>query len=98
LGATDQRTRARVRLGKALALDPRVLLAEHPNAALDGHDVARFATDLSDIAEQRQLAMLVVTADPKFGSATCRQLLRFDPARGTFAVQSRWRRWLGRPM
>jgi predicted ABC-type transport system involved in lysophospholipase L1 biosynthesis ATPase subunit len=94
--AADRRTRARVRLGKALALDPRVLLAEHPNAALDPADVPRFAADLSDIAAQRRLAMLILTADAAFGAAVCRKLLRVQPASGTFAVHSGWRSWLSR--
>jgi len=96
MAAADRRTRARVRLGKALALDPRVLLAEHPNAGLDPADVLHFAADLSDIAAQRRLAMLIVTADAAFGAAACRQLLRFQPASGTFARHSGWRGWLSR--
>jgi predicted ABC-type transport system involved in lysophospholipase L1 biosynthesis ATPase subunit len=94
LAAADQATRARVRLGKALALEPRILLAEHPTAALDGDDVPRFAAVLSDIAAQRRLAMLILTADATFGAAACRQLLRFEPASGRLAAESGWRKWL----
>lgn len=97
MSAADRRTRARVRLGKALALDPRVLLAEHPTAALEADHVPQLATHLADIAEQRRLAMLIVTADAAFAGTACRQLLRFDPAHGTFAPHSRWRSWLTRP-
>jgi len=90
LAAADQATRARVRLGKALALDPRVLLAEHPNAALPAAELPRFAGDLSGIAAQRRLAMLVLTADAAFGAAACRQLLSLQPATGVVDVRSGW--------
>ena len=44
--------RLRVRLGRALALNPRVLLAEHPNASLPPGDVASFAADVSLASSQ----------------------------------------------
>jgi predicted ABC-type transport system involved in lysophospholipase L1 biosynthesis ATPase subunit len=97
LGAVDQTARARIRLGKALALDPRVLLAEHPNAVLPPTDVPRFAADLSGIAAQRRLAMLVLTADERFGAAACARLLSVQPASGAVAPRPGWRQWLGRP-
>ena len=55
----DADAQLRVRLGKALALGPRVLLAEHPNAALSPDEVPRFAADLAGIAATRHLAMVV---------------------------------------
>ena len=61
-------TRLRVRLGRALALDPRVLLAEHPNASLPPDDVAAFAADLSRIVAGRRIASLVLTADRTFAT------------------------------
>jgi predicted ABC-type transport system involved in lysophospholipase L1 biosynthesis ATPase subunit len=96
LAAADRVTRARVRLAKALALDPLVLLAEHPTAALESGDALHFAVRLSDIAAHRRLAMLIVTADAEFGAAACRQLLRFEPGTGTLAAHSGWRGWLTR--
>ena len=51
---------------KALALGPRVLLAEHPNATLPAEAVSRFAADLKRIAAARRLALLVMTADSSF--------------------------------
>ncbi len=96
MAIADQATRARVRLGKALALDPRVLLAEHPNAALTPDEVPRFAADLFNTAARRRLAMLIVTADPAFGAAACGKLLRYDPATGALAAYSGWRSWLAR--
>lgn len=92
----DSTTRTRVRLGKALALDPRVLLAEHPSAALAPEDAPRFAADLSGIAARRRLAMLVVTADAALGAAACQRLLRLQPATGALVAVSGWWSWLKR--
>jgi putative ABC transport system ATP-binding protein len=96
MSGADQPTRTRVRLGKALALDPRLLLAEHPNAALPPGEVARFAADLSDLAARRRLAMLVLTADAAFGGAACRQLLSLEPATGALVPAAGWWSWLKR--
>jgi putative ABC transport system ATP-binding protein len=96
MGATGPVIRARVRLGKALALDPRVLLAEHPTAALPLEEVPRFAADLSGIAARRSLAMLVLTADAAFAAAACRQVLSWRPATGALEAAPGWWNWLTR--
>ena len=93
--STSASTRMRLRLGKALALNPRVLLAEHPNAALPPEEVARLAADMSAIAARRGLAMLVLTSDPAFARVTCQSVLTLRPATGDLSAASRWR-WLTR--
>jgi ABC-type methionine transport system ATPase subunit len=74
--------RARVRLAKALALNPRVLLAEHPNAALDAGNAGAFAEDLFRIAGRRGMATLVMTADFTFARAVAAHVLVLQPATG----------------
>lgn len=96
VGAMGLLARARIRLAKALALGPRVLLAEHPNAAVDAADVPALAADLSRIASQRQLTMLVVTADAVFGRAVAEQVLTVQPATGALVPFSGWRSWFRR--
>lgn len=83
----------RVRLGRALALDPRLLLAEHPNATLSADETAVFAADLSRILARRRLAALVITADRRFASAVAERVLTLQPGSGELAVSSGWRRW-----
>lgn len=92
----DSDAQLRVRLGKALALGPRVLLAEHPNAALPPADVPRFAADLAGIAARRRLAMVVMTADATFARAVSDRVLTLKPATGELAPASGWRDWLSR--
>lgn len=83
----------RLRLGRALALRPRVLLAEHPNATLPAAELTSFATDLARITTARGLASLITTADATFASALTDRVLQFEPASGLLRPVSRWRRW-----
>jgi ABC-type transporter Mla maintaining outer membrane lipid asymmetry ATPase subunit MlaF len=85
--------RLRLRLGRALALDPKVLLAEHPNATLDPGEAARFGADLKRIAQARRMAALVLTADQDFARAVADEVLVLHPATGTLKSSSVWRRW-----
>ena len=85
--------RLRVRLGRALAMNPQVLLAEHPNATLNAHEAGQFAADLKRIVTARGIAALVVTADPAFARAAAAAVLTLHPATGTLKSSSGWRRW-----
>jgi putative ABC transport system ATP-binding protein len=91
--ALDAETQLRLRLGKALALGPRVLLAEHPNATLPAGAAVRFAADLKHIAETRGLALLVMTADSAFAHAVSKRALTLTPATGQLSAPSKWRNW-----
>ena len=75
----------RLRLGRALALEPRLLVAEHPSASLPREDVAPFARDLAAIAARRGLGVLAVSADKEFVRALGGSALVLDPASGVAA-------------
>lgn len=96
VGHLDAVSQTRVRLGKALALSPRVLLAEHPNLTLPTPELPRFAADLAGIAASRGLAMVVMTADPTFAAAVSDRVLTVAPATGALNGPAGWRRWLTR--
>ena len=85
--------RLRLRLGRALAMDPKVLLAEHPNATLAPGDVQGFGADLKRIVKARGMAALVLTADVDFARVVGDQVLVLEPATGTLKPSSGWRRW-----
>lgn len=86
--------RQRVRLGRALALNPKVLLAEHPNAPLSEPDTPAFAADLTRIVSARRLSALVVTANREFATAIGQRVLALQPATGVLRPATGWRRWL----
>ena len=92
----DADMQLRVRLGKALALRPRVLLAEHPNVVLSPDRVPRFAADLASIAARRHLAMVVLTGDQIFARAVSGRVLTLTPATGVLTAASGWRDWFAR--
>lgn len=74
--------RVRVHLGRALALDPGILLLEHASAALPRQEIARLGSDLRAIAARRTIAALTITADPAFARAAASALLVLEPASG----------------
>jgi ABC-type arginine transport system ATPase subunit len=77
-----------------LALRPRVLLAEHPNALLPREESSRFASDFARITAHRGIAALVMTADLAFARAVAGRVLEVQPATGALVEKrSGLRRW-----
>jgi ABC-type transporter Mla maintaining outer membrane lipid asymmetry ATPase subunit MlaF len=85
--------RQRLRLGRALALKPRILLAEHPTASLPPDDAPAFAADISRIVAARGIASVMITADRTFAAAVAEQVLTLEPATGALKPSAGWRRW-----
>jgi ABC-type transporter Mla maintaining outer membrane lipid asymmetry ATPase subunit MlaF len=85
----------RVRLGRALALEPRLLLAEHPTATLERADADAFARDMSRIVAARGMAALYITADRAFAQQAADEIVTLKPATGDFVSAVGWRRWFG---
>jgi ABC-type lipoprotein export system ATPase subunit len=85
--------RQRVRLARAVALNPEVLLAEHPNAMIPAEDLPAFAADFAKLVASRRLASLTLTADRTFASAVAERVLTLQPATGELKPASGWRSW-----
>jgi ABC-type transporter Mla maintaining outer membrane lipid asymmetry ATPase subunit MlaF len=86
--------RLRLRLARAIAVDPKVLMAEHPNAGLSPAEQPVFAEMLVRVAETRRLALLVLTADAGFAAAVSQRVLTLNAATGQLTdTASRWRKW-----
>jgi predicted ABC-type transport system involved in lysophospholipase L1 biosynthesis ATPase subunit len=93
VGRAGAEAKTRVRLARALALGPRLLLAEHPSATLPRDAVERVASDVARIARARHLAVLTITADAAFARALGGDLLTHQPATGALSTPSVWRRF-----
>ena len=86
--------RLRVRLGRALAFGPRVLLLEHPSATLAREDVPAVARDVRALASARAVASLTLTADQEFAERIASRVLRLEAASGRLIPLGRG--WFGR--
>jgi predicted ABC-type transport system involved in lysophospholipase L1 biosynthesis ATPase subunit len=85
----------RVHLARALALEPQLLMAEHPSASLPRDSVAGFGADLGKVARGRGLALLAITADDSVAKAIGGSRLELVPATGELRALSRIRRLFG---
>lgn len=74
--------RLRVRLGRALALDPVLVILEHPSATLPRSEVTRVGRDVRRVLEARQVATLALTSDQEFAVAAAARVLAFHPGTG----------------
>jgi ABC-type transporter Mla maintaining outer membrane lipid asymmetry ATPase subunit MlaF len=82
VGDLDPVSRMRLRLGRALAFDPGVLLLEHPSASLPREHVIPFGVDVRLLAERRAMAALTITADAEFAGAVSAVALALEGATG----------------
>jgi ABC-type transporter Mla maintaining outer membrane lipid asymmetry ATPase subunit MlaF len=92
VGELDAAGRIRVRLGRALALTPSIVILEHPTAELVGSVALSFADQCREIAKAREVATITLTADRDFGQRVARRVLTLHGASGRLSGGS----WLSR--
>ena len=85
----DATSRVRLRLGRALALEPGVLLIAHVSAGLPRDAVSGLGREIRGIAERRGAAIVAATADETFGAAVAARVLALDAATGRLTPRSR---------
>ena len=85
-----------VRLGRAVALGPAILLVEHPTADLAAKgEVHAWAVTLRRLAVRRSLTTILVTADPRLPRNTATRHLVWHGTTGELSEAPRgWRRWI----
>jgi ABC-type transporter Mla maintaining outer membrane lipid asymmetry ATPase subunit MlaF len=92
VGELDAGGRIRVRLGRALALNPAIVVFEHPTAELSGTDVSAVALRCRDVAVARNIATISLTADRDFGETVASRVMALQPATGRLSGEG----WLSR--
>jgi len=92
VGELDAAGRVRVRLGRALALDPAIVILEHPTVELARQDVPVLARQCRDVAVARKVATITLTADRDFGERVASRVLTLHPATGRLSGDG----WLSR--
>ena len=86
--------RFRVRLGRAVALNPAILIVEHPTLDLsDRLDAAAAMEALRRVVNARQLAAIVAVADSRLSRGFATRHLTWQPTSGELSEAGRWRRW-----
>ena len=83
----------RVRFGRAIALDPAILLLEHASARLPPEAVESLGTHLRAVAVRRGIALVAATADERFAKTVSDRTLTLEPATGR--LKSGRRNWFG---
>lgn len=91
-GKTEPDIMMRVHLARALALGPKLLIAEHPSAVLSRDSVAGFGGDLGNVARTRGLGLITITADDSLAKAVGGTRLELVAATGELRTHSRLRR------
>jgi ABC-type transporter Mla maintaining outer membrane lipid asymmetry ATPase subunit MlaF len=81
-GDLPPHVRVRGHLARALALQPLLLIVEHPTASVAPADAPALAADLARVCDARRIAALVVTMDHAFGHAVAHRTLTLHGATG----------------
>lgn len=92
VGELTPADRLRGQLARALALDPRIVVLEHPTVAVPRDAIAAIARDAAGALDKRRTAALAITEDAEFASAFGTRWLRLNGGTGELApAKSRWR-------
>jgi ABC-type polar amino acid transport system ATPase subunit len=82
--------RVRVRFGRAIALDPAVLLLEHISASVGREVVPKLGAEIRSVAGGRGAALVAATADEAFARAVAGRVLTLEPSTGRLKERRRW--------
>jgi ABC-type polar amino acid transport system ATPase subunit len=95
VGDVDAVSRVRIRIARALALHPSILLFEHTSATLPRQQVSSFGREILAIVEKRAAAAIALTMDMEFASAVAAKTLKLDAGTGrvTEARSSAFKFW-----
>lgn len=94
VGDLDDAAKTRVRLGRALAFNPVMLLLEHPTAQVERPAIQALAHDIRDLAARRALATLTISGDHEFAEAVGARLMDWEAATGRLCERRRgWWPW-----
>lgn len=85
--------RARTHLARALALNPQVLLIEHPTAEVAEAERPALARDFAAALQGRGAAALILTLDVEFAGSAAHRSLTLQPATGALLPWKVKRGW-----
>lgn len=88
LERVDAVVNLRIRLARAAAPNPRLVIAEHPSVGLPRDVVPRVAQDVSRVMRARGTALVTLTADAEWAAHTGGDVLELAPNTGELKAGS----------
>lgn len=89
IAALDAATRARAHLVRAIALDPSLLIMEHPTVGFAAGEGKAFGETVASVAAARSLTTLIVSEDAAFAEAAATRRLALNGATGELKPKRR---------
>jgi ABC-type transporter Mla maintaining outer membrane lipid asymmetry ATPase subunit MlaF len=89
IAALDAGIRIRAHLVRAVALDPSLLILEHPTAGLAAGEGKGFGEVVASVAGARALATLIISEDETFSAAAATRRLALHAATGDLKAPRR---------
>lgn len=81
---------ARAHLARAVALEPALLILEHPTMALPSGEGCPFGETVARVAQSRNLATIIVTEDADFATAAASRRYTLHAASGDLRTRRRF--------
>jgi ABC-type transporter Mla maintaining outer membrane lipid asymmetry ATPase subunit MlaF len=89
IATLDAAVRARAHLARAVALDPALLILEHPTAGLAKGEGRAFGEAVASVAGARALATLIISEDAAFSDAAATRRLALHGGTGELKAPRR---------
>ena len=89
IAALDAAMRARAHLVRAIALDPSLLIMEHPTVGFAAGEGKAFGETVASVATRRSLTTLIVSEDAAFAEAAATRRLALNGATGELKPKRR---------
>jgi putative ABC transport system ATP-binding protein len=90
-GEAPPEVRLRAHLARGVALEPSLLVLEHPTASVPVAARAALADDIAKVADARKLAALALTQDEPFARRVAHRTLTLNGATGELApLRKKW--------
>jgi len=93
VGDLPAHLRLRAHLARAVALEPAVLLVEHPTVDVAEGEKVPLARAVAAVAESRGIAALIITTDVDIAEAVAHRSLALQPATGDLVPWRKKRGW-----